>query len=318
MDHTIDTQDTHSRESSRAASQIAEYARTARATGNAHARTVLAWAWRWRIIDPHIVRELLGGSRSSSYRILARLRRHGLLQPVPVSGTPAAPWMLTAAGADAIASHLDPDDLELSPLTAPDRLRLAQVPHDLLTQHFALHLAHRPPQVVVDLIARRRAEVAKEVCYPLGDIEIVIRPAAWYETIRIRIANKYPDAVIEYIIDRNSYASILLATECQQTPEPRHVRERIMAGYCEALASDRQDNQWAGVDAVAWCSTRPGIPSLYKSVLGPNLTSWHRTASRHWIRVPSTHPYQDWQYPRVLEVSAPELESLYYRLVLGG
>ena len=317
MDHTIDTQDTHSREPSRAALQIAKYAQTARATGNAHARTLLMWVWQWRLIDSHIVRELLGASRSSSYRILARLRRLGLLRPVPVSGTPASPWMLTPEGADAIAAHLNHDDLELSPVTAPDRLRLAQVPHDLLVQHFALRLTHTPPKVITDLIARRRAEVTAEVCYALGDGEVVIHPATLFEMLEIRIAGKYPDAVIEYVIDRSSGTSVLLAIECQQTPEPHHVRERIMAGYCEALGADRKDNQWAGIDAVVWCSTRAGIPPLYQSVLGPDLTSWYRTDSRHWIRVPNTHPYRQWMTDRMMAVNAPDLEACYYHLRLG-
>lgn len=322
MDHHLDRRDTESSDESRAdvapAHRIAQWARTARAIGRAHARELLGWVWRWRIIDAHVVRALLGVSRSGAYRILARLRRHELLQRVLVDGTPASPWMLTPAGADVIAPHLDPDELELSPLTALDRIRAAQVPHDLLMQHFALRLAHRPPQVVVDLIARRRAEVAVEVGYALDDGEAVIHPAAWFETMEVRSAGKYPDAVIEYVIDRGAGASVLVAVECQQTPDPRHVREQILAGYCEALGADRQDYQWAGVDLVAWCSTRPGIPPLYRSLLGPGLTGWHRTDSRHWIRVPGTYPYQNWMADRVLEIAAPKLESLYYRLVLGG
>lgn len=210
------TQDTESDAPFRVESPIAQYARHARSMANAHARTLLQWTWSWRIIDHHIVRSLLGVSRSSAYRILARLHRHGLLQPVLVSGTPASPWMLTPTGVEAIAPHLDPDDLGVAAVTSPDRIRVAQIPHDLITQHFALRIAQTPPDAIAALVKDAVQVAAENTHYPLPEKTIGIYSAAYLESTGTRLEiGKVPDAIIEVIIDRAADVRIRIAVECQ-------------------------------------------------------------------------------------------------------
>ncbi len=312
MDDDTLSQDTHSRAPSRAVSQIAQYAGTARAIANAHARELLGWMWQWRVIDHHIVRRLLRVSRSSGYRILARLRRHGLIQPVVVSGTPASPWMLTPAGVNAISPYLDPDDLYLAPVTAPDRIRGGQVQHDLLAQHFALRIARNPPPKITSIIDAARAAAAENAYYSLPDPMIAIRSAAWLEAVGTKLGGKYSDAFVTTIIDATADVSVRVAIECQQTPEALSTVQRIMSGYCSALAEH-------AMDMLVYCGTRPNILPLYPAALSPGLQPWHKTASRRWVpdTGPSPSPYQEWMASRILTLASPELESWYYHLVLG-
>lgn len=311
MIDTPTTQNTHSPPPSHVAVPIAQYAHHARSLADAHARTLLRWVWSWRIIDHHIVRELLGISRSSSYRILARLRRHGLLQPVPVSGTPATPWMLLPAGMDAIAPHLDPDDLRVAAVTTPGRIHVAQVQHDLIAQLLTIRIARTPPDAITTFIDEARARRAEDAYYPLPDQATEIYSAAYLESAGTRLETcKVPDAIIEVVIDRGADVLIRIAVECQQTVEPAATVNRVMAEYCAALAS-------GDIDAVIYCSTRPNIPPIYRAAMSPALCAWVRTPYRRWVSTHGPTPYREWMSPRVMTMDAPEFESWYYLMVLS-
>ena len=289
--------------------RIRAVAPTARAVGDDHVREVLRWLWTWRIIDHHVLGRLLDVSRSTSYRLLQRMRRRGVIRSLPVSGTPAHPWMLTPMGAAIIAPAIDAEDIVIAPVTSPDRIRVTQVAHDLLAQIFVLEL-QSPPPAIQRLIDRCRETTQADVPYPLPPLEVDLYAGTWFEVAANPIGKiKIPDAVIDYVVDRGSDARVRLTIEVQQTVETVAARARAVSAYCVALGARE-------IDAVIWCSTRPSIPPAYHATASPALRDWVRTQSRHWAPVPGPGPYRDWMSGRILQMPAPHLEAAYYHLAL--
>lgn len=302
-------------------------------TGRQHLRELLKWTWKWRVVDWHVAAALLDMKDRTAQGLIARAREKKLIQPI-AAPTRAACYVLTAAGAELIAEHMDLVSRAVGAVTRRGELSGQRAIHELLLQHCTLRI-ECAAGIAHDLI-RESANAANIDLSEWSDDDIA-KHLKLYPTrylgergLNLRPAGQAPDGLLILPLQVGNHKDELrIAIEVQQTDETWSAPqqqwssppERKLSWYAEALPiahdDDDAEHQRRRLDGILYFGTRRTVLDPYKTRWCgrlPSVSAEGRGDGRryHAGDRDGTGPWRDWMKPLLQIHVAADLETLYY------
>ncbi|WP_028008649.1 hypothetical protein [Solimonas flava] len=300
-------------------------------TGRRHLRELLKWTWKWRVVDWHIAACLLDMKDRTAQGLIARAREKKLIQAI-AAPTRAACHVLTAAGAELIAEHMDPISRAVGAVTRRGEVSGQRAIHELLLQHCALRI-ERAGGIAHGLI--RAAAAAASVDLSQWSDNDIAQQLKLYPTrylgergLHLRPAGQAPDGLLImplWVGDRED--ELRIAIEVQQSdetwssPQQRWSSppERKLSWYAEALTigHDDAERQRRRLNGILYFGTRRTVLEPYQARWCgrlPSVSAEGRGDGRryHAGGRDGTGPWRDRMEPLLQIHVAADLETLYY------
>ncbi|WP_154654779.1 replication-relaxation family protein [Solimonas variicoloris] len=321
-----------------------------RARGREKMRLLLAQLWAWRVIDWQVLAAIANLSRSGAHDLLKRARKHGYIQRI-ISPAPTAVYVLTQAGADAIAEHLSPAERAIRPVTRRGEVGGPKVIHELVLQHaaWAIQNGYRSQNAVgravsVGWIAHSLIhKAAAERDIDLSDwldqqlanaIEVLPGRYLGPRGLDLRPGGLLPDAMIRAELGEHELRIVIEVQQSDETwsaPQQRWASppERKLSFYAEAISighpdsdderarRDAAERQRRRIDGVLYVSTRRSVVSIYKARWCerlPSVSAEGRGDGRryHAGGRDGTGPWRGWMKPLLKVRSLANLDAVYY------